>query len=84
MGPSSHYLTCERREIHYTEWGAGHDEVVIAWHGLARTGRDMDPIAAATVARAMRRALESSGPGVHVIESGALQTAGREDAARRG
>jgi pimeloyl-ACP methyl ester carboxylesterase len=46
MGPSSHYLSCEGREIHYTEWGAGHDEVVVAWHGLARTGRDMDPIAA--------------------------------------
>lgn len=44
-GPASHYLACEGREIHYTEWGAGHDEVVIAWHGLARTGRDMDPIA---------------------------------------
>ncbi len=24
------------------EWGAEHDEPVIAWHGLARTGRDMD------------------------------------------
>ena len=43
--PSSHYLVCEGREIHYTQWGAEHDEVVIAWHGLARTGRDMDPIA---------------------------------------
>ncbi|MBL8346869.1 MAG: alpha/beta hydrolase [Rubrivivax sp.] len=27
------------------EWGAGHGETVIAWHGLARTGRDMDAIA---------------------------------------
>ncbi len=43
---TSHYLRCAGREIHYTEWGAGHDEVVIAWHGLARTGRDMDDIAA--------------------------------------
>ena len=34
------------RELHYTEWGAQHDETVIAWHGLARTGRDMDDIAA--------------------------------------
>jgi pimeloyl-ACP methyl ester carboxylesterase len=41
----SRYLQCEGREIHFTEWGAGHDEVVIAWHGLARTGRDMDEIA---------------------------------------
>jgi pimeloyl-ACP methyl ester carboxylesterase len=45
MSFSSHYLRCEEREIHYTEWGAQHDEVVIAWHGLARTCRDMDDIA---------------------------------------
>jgi pimeloyl-ACP methyl ester carboxylesterase len=42
----SAYLSCEGREIHYVEWGAGHRETVIAWHGLARTGRDMDDIAA--------------------------------------
>jgi len=45
-GCTSNYLVCEGREIHYTEWGAGHAEVVIAWHGLARTGRDMDAMAA--------------------------------------
>lgn len=44
--PRSHYLHCEGREIHYLEWGAGRDEVVIAWHGLARTCRDMDDLAA--------------------------------------
>lgn len=44
--PSSRYLRCAGREIHYTEWGAQHDQVVIAWHGLARTGRDMDELAA--------------------------------------
>ena len=47
--PVSRYLTCAGREIHFMDWGAdaGHDaEPVIAWHGLARTGRDMDPIAA--------------------------------------
>ena len=43
---NSQYLVCEGREIHYTEWGAAHRETVIAWHGLARTGRDMDDIAA--------------------------------------
>jgi len=43
---SSHYLRCEGRELHYTEWGAGHAETVIAWHGLARTCRDMDEVAA--------------------------------------
>ena len=46
MTPSSHYLRCEGREIHYMEWGAQHRDVVIAWHGLARTGRDMDDLAA--------------------------------------
>jgi pimeloyl-ACP methyl ester carboxylesterase len=46
MRCTSHYLVCEGREIHYTQWGAEHDETVIAWHGLARTGRDMDDIAA--------------------------------------
>jgi len=42
----SKYLLCEAREIHYTEWGAEHGEALIAWHGLARTGRDMDDLAA--------------------------------------
>ena len=42
----SKYVICEGREMHYTEWGAGNREAVIAWHGLARTGRDMDDIAA--------------------------------------
>jgi pimeloyl-ACP methyl ester carboxylesterase len=46
MNPTSRYIVCEGREIHYTEWGAGNPDVVIAWHGLARTGRDMDGIAA--------------------------------------
>jgi pimeloyl-ACP methyl ester carboxylesterase len=45
MSFSSHYRVCAGREIHYTEWGAGHTETVIAWHGLARTGRDMDEVA---------------------------------------
>jgi pimeloyl-ACP methyl ester carboxylesterase len=43
---SSHYLTCAGREIHYTDWGAAHQGTVVAWHGLARTGRDMDDLAA--------------------------------------
>ena len=45
-GFTSNYLRCAGREIHYTEWGAQHRETVIAWHGLARTCRDMDDIAA--------------------------------------
>ncbi len=51
MSPTSNYLVCENREIHYTEWGAGNSETVIAWHGLARTGRDMDDIAAHLASR---------------------------------
>jgi len=52
MQMSSHYLRCEGREIHYTEWGSRTNaEVVIAWHGLARTCRDMDDIAAHLAAR---------------------------------
>ncbi len=46
MNNRSHYLRCEGREIHYTEWGEADAPALIAWHGLARTGRDMDDIAA--------------------------------------
>ena len=46
MSFTSNYITCLGRELHYTEWGAAQPETVIAWHGLARTGRDMDDIAA--------------------------------------
>ncbi|WP_457329885.1 alpha/beta fold hydrolase [Rhizobacter sp. P5_C2] len=46
MAFTSHYVACEGRELHYTEWGAGRAETVIAWHGLARTCRDMDEVAA--------------------------------------
>jgi pimeloyl-ACP methyl ester carboxylesterase len=42
----SKYLVCEGREIHYMDWGAEQADVVVAWHGLARTGRDMDELAA--------------------------------------
>jgi pimeloyl-ACP methyl ester carboxylesterase len=46
MAATSNYLNVEGRELHYMEWGAGRPETVIAWHGLARTGRDMDEVAA--------------------------------------
>jgi len=46
MTPTSHYLVCQGRELHVTAWGNPGAEVVVAWHGLARTGRDMDDIAA--------------------------------------
>ncbi|TNF51378.1 MAG: alpha/beta hydrolase [Burkholderiales bacterium] len=46
----SRYLVCEGREIHFMDWlpmaGAPRLGTVVAWHGLARTGRDMDPLAA--------------------------------------
>ncbi len=48
---SSNYLQCVGRELHYTEWGAGNAEVLIAWHGLARTCRDMDDIAQSLASR---------------------------------
>jgi len=45
MSFTSRYLRCVGREIHFTEWGADQADTVVAWHGLARTGRDMDDIA---------------------------------------
>jgi len=48
--PQSRYLLCEGREIHFMDWapapGVAQSTPVIAWHGLARTGRDMDALAA--------------------------------------
>lgn len=43
---TSRYLVCQGRELHVTDWGDPQAEAVVAWHGLARTGRDMDDIAA--------------------------------------
>ena len=45
MKPSSHYLPCHGFNIHFTAWGDASLPVVIAWHGLARTGRDFDALA---------------------------------------
>lgn len=42
----SAYRVCAGREVHYTDWGPRDAPAVIAWHGLARTGRDMDELAA--------------------------------------
>lgn len=46
MSPSHHFITCQNLEIHYTEWGEPTAPVVICWHGLTRTGRDFDELAA--------------------------------------
>ena len=51
MSFRSNYLTCAGREIHFTEWGPAAGPTVIAWHGLARTGRDMDEMASHLAAR---------------------------------
>lgn len=45
MNMHSRYVECLGFEIHFTEWGHANSPVVIAWHGLARTGRDMDELA---------------------------------------
>lgn len=54
QAPQSRYLRCGGRELHYMEWGADQPETVIAWHGLARTGRDMDELAAHLCAQGYR------------------------------
>ena len=56
MSFTSHYLTCAGRELHYTDWrpAAPVRGTVVAWHGLARTGRDMDELAAHLSARGWR------------------------------
>ena len=54
MSPVSHYIRCAGHEIHYVEWGAQHGRTAIAWHGLARTGRDMDELAAHLAGRGWR------------------------------
>lgn len=51
MNMSSHYVTVLERELHYTEWGSANAATVIMWHGLARTGRDFDGLAAALARR---------------------------------
>ncbi len=43
--PTSNYARLLGREIHWMDWGPADGPAVIAWHGLARTGRDMDELA---------------------------------------
>jgi len=54
MGFTSNYIRCAELEIHYTDWGRADKGTVIAWHGLARTGRDMDELAAHLSGRGWR------------------------------
>lgn len=44
--PKSRYLTVLDREIHFMEWGEPGRPPLVMWHGLARTGRDFDDVAA--------------------------------------
>ena len=47
----SGYAVCRGREIHYTEWGRADAPPVLLWHGLARTCRDFDDLAASLADR---------------------------------
>lgn len=49
--PRSCYVQVQGREVHYMEWGAPGTPALLMWHGLARTGRDFDCIAAALADR---------------------------------
>jgi pimeloyl-ACP methyl ester carboxylesterase len=49
--PRSRYLEVLGREVHVAEWGRAGDRPLVMWHGLARTGRDFDTIAAALADR---------------------------------
>ena len=52
--PTSNYLQVAGREIHWMEWGGQGCPVIIAWHGLARTCRDMDELAVHFAERGFR------------------------------
>jgi len=49
--PRSHYVTLDGVETHVSEWGDVVAPAVVMWHGLARTGRDFDTIAASLADR---------------------------------
>ena len=52
--PISNYTQLAGRESHGMAWGPREGPVVIAWHGLARTSRDMDELAAHFAERGFR------------------------------
>ncbi|MEJ7688253.1 MAG: alpha/beta hydrolase [Variovorax sp.] len=52
--PTSNYLQVAGREIHWMDWGPRGGSVILAWHGLARTARDMDELAAHFAERSFR------------------------------
>ncbi|MCZ2103418.1 MAG: alpha/beta hydrolase [Burkholderiales bacterium] len=50
----SRYVQCAGYEIHLMDWGEADAPAVVAWHGLARTGRDMDDLAGHLAGRGFR------------------------------
>lgn len=49
--PRSIYLPFSGLEMHAVTWGAKGNPAIVMWHGLARTGRDFDELAAALADR---------------------------------
>ncbi len=47
MPAASRYVQLAGRQVHFMEWGRADAPAIVMWHGLARTGRDFDTIAAA-------------------------------------
>ncbi|MWD30129.1 alpha/beta fold hydrolase [Aquicoccus sp. SCR17] len=92
-GPRSQFLPVLDHEVHLTEWGTPGAPPLIMWHGLARTGRDFDELAAAlsdrwhvicpdTVGRGMsswaRSEEEYRLPHLHDVALGLLDAMGLE------
>ncbi|MEO9632125.1 MAG: alpha/beta hydrolase, partial [Sulfitobacter sp.] len=44
--PRFHFIPVMGHEIHVTEWGDPKNPALMMLHGLARTGRDFDEVAA--------------------------------------
>lgn len=45
--PRHQFVAVGGHELHVTEWGDPTNPALVMWHGLARTGRDFDELAAA-------------------------------------
>ena len=46
ISPRSVFIPVGDHELHVTEWGDRNNPAIAMWHGLARTGRDFDELAA--------------------------------------
>lgn len=44
--PQFSFVPIHGHELHVTEWGSRNNAPLVLWHGLARTGRDFDELAA--------------------------------------